>query len=212
MDAGAVPASSTKNASRKRCFFVCYNSFVVNQTQTNFQQPKKRLVSKTFIIVFSVIILLPVGLVGGFGIQCKVRQNMHKSNMSDVINEFNELKLTAASSDITKNTQTGGDCVDSSPWVNATQTYTSSQTGEKLIADFRNSMKVQGYKVTNEQYSYSSCGMGYIANAGNGPINISFSAGNFKNTADCYNSYSKNMPAGLSTSVLNNVYARLLNQ
>ncbi len=132
--------------------------------------------------------------------------------MGNVIKEFNELELTAATSGITKNTQTGGDCVDSSPWVNATQTYTSNQAGEKLITDFRNSMKVQGYKVTNEQYSHSSCGIGYIANAGNGPVNISFSASNYKNTGDCYNSYSKNKPAELSSSVLNNVYAKLLNQ
>lgn len=145
-------------ADKTRVFHgVWYNPIMAIKNQTS----KRPIVSKTFIIMLALVFILPIGIFGAFAGQCKVRQFDVKHSKQSQINTFQELKLT--STDTTPaNVYLGGDCVDSSPYVQVDKRIVSSKNAAETLTDIRQTLSSEKYTLSDEGI-YKRVGIGNVA-------------------------------------------------
>ena len=122
---------------------------------------KRPIVSKMFIIIFSLVFILPIGLFGAFVGQCKIRQFGVKHSKQSQINSFQGAKLTSADTS-SANVYLGGDCVDSSPYVQVDKRVSTTKDAAETLTDIRQTLSSEKYTLSDEGI-YKRVGIGSVA-------------------------------------------------
>jgi len=124
------------------------------------------------VIVFVAIVIISTALVTKSSADCDRRYNLALSAAQSNINEFNKIALLGEQPVQNANIQRSGDCVDSSPYVTVSKTYSKIENGGIVEDGIRLGLKNSGYTITSEDFGSEGYKLHYKVLAQNNDIKI----------------------------------------
>lgn len=140
-------------------------------------KPKRGLSVNPVILILGILILLPAGLFGGFSVKCKIDQYTTKRAHKDEIAAFENVKLASFDNSVAES-YTGGDCVDSLPYVSLKKHTTFDRKAPEALADIKQTLSSQGFTLSDEKLIHKTgiknadCGYEYKAQATSSKIDF----------------------------------------